>query len=31
MGVCCKRCGSAEQVKNRLLRGKQRYLCKAAA
>ena len=28
MGLCCKRCGSAEQVKNGLMRGKQRYLCK---
>ncbi len=28
MGVCCKRCGSAKQVKNGLMRGKQRYLCK---
>src|SRR4028118_2271343 len=28
MEVCCKRCGSAEYVKNRLMRGKQRYLCK---
>ena len=28
MGVCCKRCGSAEHVKNGLMRGKQRYLCK---
>ena len=29
MGLCCKRCGSAEHVKNGLMRGKQRYLCKA--
>jgi transposase len=29
MGLRCKRCGSAEQVKNGLMRGKQRYLCKA--
>ena len=29
MGVCCKRCGSAKYVKNGLMRGKQRYLCKA--
>ncbi len=28
MGLCCKRCGSAKQVKNGLMRGKQRYLCK---
>ena len=28
MEVCCKRCGSAEYVKNGLMRGKQRYLCK---
>ncbi len=28
MAVSCKRCGSAEQVKNGLMRGKQRYLCK---
>ncbi len=28
MGVSCKRCGSAEHVKNGLMRGKQRYLCK---
>ncbi len=28
MGLCCKRCGSAEHVKNGLMRGKQRYLCK---
>jgi transposase-like protein len=28
MEVCCKRCGSAKYVKNRLMRGKQRYLCK---
>ncbi len=29
MEVCCKRCGSARYVKNALMRGKQRYLCKA--
>ena len=29
MGLCCKRCGSAEHVKNGLMRGKQRSLCKA--
>ena len=28
MGLCCKRCGSARHVKNGLMRGKQRYLCK---
>ena len=28
MEVCCKRCGSARHVKNGLMRGKQRYLCK---
>jgi transposase len=28
MGVCCKRCGSERYVKNGLMRGKQRYLCK---
>jgi transposase-like protein len=28
MGLRCKRCGSAEQVKNGLMRAKQRYLCK---
>ncbi len=28
MRLCCKRCGSAEHVKNGLMRGKQRYLCK---
>src|SRR3712207_3112669 len=28
MGLQCKRCGSAKQVKNGLMRGKQRYLCK---
>ena len=28
MEVCCKRCGSARSVKNGLMRGKQRYLCK---
>ena len=29
MGLRCKRCGSAEQVKNGLMLSKQRYLCKA--
>ncbi len=29
MGLHCKRCGSEEQVKNGLMRGKQRFLCKA--
>src|SRR3954447_426958 len=29
MELRCKRCGSAEQVKNGLMRSKQRYLCKA--
>src|SRR5215217_2994210 len=29
MGLGCKRCGSEEQVKNGLMRGKQRYLCKS--
>src|SRR3954453_7489824 len=29
MGLRCKRCGSAQQVKNGLMRSKQRYLCKA--
>ena len=29
MELCCKRCGRAKQVKNGLMRGKQRYLCKA--
>lgn len=29
MGLRCKRCGSEKQVKNGLMRGKQRYLCKA--
>jgi len=28
MGLLCKRCGSEEHVKNGLMRGKQRYLCK---
>jgi transposase len=28
MGLRCKRCGSLEQVKNGLMRGKQRYRCK---
>ncbi len=27
MGLRCKRCGSAEQVKNGLMRDQQRYLC----
>ena len=29
MWLRCKRCGSAEQVKNGLMRGKPRYRCKA--
>ncbi len=29
MGLRCKRCGSERQVKNGLMRGQQRYLCKA--
>src|SRR4051794_5179395 len=29
MGLRCKRCGSEEQVKNGLMRAKQRYRCKA--
>ena len=29
MGLRCKRCGSEEQVKSGLMRGKQRFLCKA--
>ena len=29
MGLRCKRCGSGEQVMNGLMRGKQRYRCKA--
>ena len=29
MGLRCKRCGGGEQVKNGLMRGKQRYRCKA--
>src|SRR5215208_6840204 len=28
MGFECKRCGSERQVKNGLMRGQQRYLCK---
>ena len=28
MGLHCKRCGSEEYVKNGLMRGKQRFLCK---
>ena len=28
MELCCKRCGSEEHVKNGLMRGQQRYLCK---
>ena len=28
MGLRCKRCGGEEQVKNGLMRGKQRFLCK---
>ena len=29
MGLRCKRCGSEERVKNGLMRGKQRYRCRA--
>ena len=29
MGLHCKRCGSEEYVKNGLMRGKQRFLCKS--
>src|SRR3954452_17761703 len=29
MGLRCKGCGADEQVKNGLMRGKQRYRCKA--
>ena len=29
MGLRCKRCGADEHVKNGLMRGKQRYRCKA--
>jgi transposase-like protein len=29
MGLRCKRCGGEESVKNGLMRGKQRYRCKA--
>ena len=29
MALRCKRCGSAEHVRNGLMRGKQRYRCKA--
>src|SRR5215217_7412693 len=29
MGLGCKRCGREEHVKNGLMRGKQRYLCKS--
>lgn len=29
MGLACKRCGSEEHTKNGLMRGKQRYRCKA--
>ena len=29
MVLCCKRCGSESHVRNGLMRGKQRYLCKA--
>ena len=29
MGLRCKRCGSEEYVKNGLMRGKQRFLCKS--
>ena len=28
MELCCKRCGSTKHIKNGLMRGKQRYLCK---
>ena len=28
MGLRCKRCGSEDHVKNGLMRGQQRYLCK---
>jgi transposase len=28
MGLRCKRCGGAEQVKNGFMRGKQRYRCR---
>ena len=28
MGLRCKRCGSERKVKNGLMRGRQRYLCK---
>jgi len=29
MGLRCKRCGSGEHVRNGLMRGRRRYLCKA--
>src|SRR3954453_15554879 len=29
MELCCMRCGSEEHVKSGLMRGQQRYLCKA--
>ena len=29
MGLCCKGCRSERYVKNGLMRGKQRYLCKS--
>ncbi len=29
MGLACKRCGGGEYVRNGLMRGKQRYRCKA--
>src|SRR5215207_8375514 len=29
MGLRCKRCGGEEHVRNGLMRGKQRYRCKA--
>jgi transposase len=29
MGLRCKRCGSEEHIKNGLMRGKQRFRCKA--
>src|SRR5215210_2503683 len=31
MGLGCKRCGGEEHVKNGLMRGRQRYLCKGCA
>ena len=29
MALRCKRCGSAERIKNGFMRGKQRYRCQA--